>query len=110
MQNDCRRRAGWVIESPEVTTRRFITWLYATAFVGMALLSGVFFFRTYQEYANYQQLEAESRLRLEQAQQRLKVQQRVLERLRSDPAYVEKVIRQQLRYVKPSELIFRFED
>ena len=94
----------------KVTTRRFITWICATIFVGTALLSGVFFFRTYQEYARYQQLEAESRLRLAQAQQRLQVQQRVLERLRTDPAYVEKVIRQQLRYAKPSELIFRFED
>ncbi len=93
-----------------VTTRRFITWIYATLFVGTALLSGVFFFRTYQEYARYQRLEADSRQRLVQATQRLQVQERVLERLRSDPAYVEKVIRQQLRYAKPSELIFRFED
>ena len=76
----------------------------------MALLSGVFFFRTYQEYARYQQLEADSRQRLALAVQRLKVQERALERLRTDPEYVEKVIRQQLRYAKPSELIFRFED
>jgi cell division protein FtsB len=51
-----------------------------------------------------------SRQRLAQAEQRLRDQERVLQRLRSDPDYVEKVIRQQLRYAKPSELIFRFED
>ncbi len=93
-----------------VTTRRFITWIYATLFVGVGLLSGVFFFRTYQEYAQYQRLEADSRLRLAKAERRLQDQQRVLDRLRTDPEFVEKVIRQQLRYAKPSELIFRFED
>jgi len=93
-----------------VTTRRFITGVYAVLFVGVGLLSGVFFFRTFQEYAQYQRLEAESRQRLIQAERRLKDQARVLERLRTDPDYVEKVIRQQLRYAKPSELIFRFED
>jgi cell division protein FtsB len=93
-----------------MTTRRFITSIYAVLFVGVGLLSGVFFFRTFQEYAQYQRLEAESRQRLAQAEHRLKDQARVLERLRTDPDYVEKVIRQQLRYAKPSELIFRFED
>ncbi len=104
------RLPGALSNPAKVTTRRFIAWIYATLFVGTALLSGVFFFRTYQEYARYQQLEADSRQKLAQAMQRLKVQERVLERLRTDPDYVEKVIRQQLRYAKPSELIFRFED
>jgi cell division protein DivIC len=93
-----------------VNARRLIVWTYAMLFVGVGLLSGVFFFRTYQEYAQFKRLEAESRQRLVQAQQRLKEQERVLERLRTDPDYVAKVIRQQLRYAKPSELIFRFED
>jgi cell division protein FtsB len=55
-------------------------------------------------------MEAESRQRLAQAEQRLRDQERVLERLRTDPAYVEKVIRRQLHYARPSELIFHFED
>jgi len=93
-----------------VNARRLIAWIYAVLFIGIGTLSGVFFFRTYQEYAQYQRLEAESRQKLVQAEQKLKDQERVLERLRSDPDYVAKVIRQQLRYAKPSELIFRFED
>ena len=76
----------------------------------MALLSGVFFFQTYQEYAQLRRVEADTRQRLAQAEQRLQNQTRVLERLRNDPAFVEKVIRLQLRYAKPSELIFRFEE
>ena len=93
-----------------VLARRVIIWIYAGVFIGVALLSGVFFFQTYQEYAQLRRVEADTRQRLAQAEQRLQNQTRVLERLRNDPAFVEKVIRLQLRYAKPSELIFRFEE
>ena len=93
-----------------VTARRIIIWIYAGLFIGVGLLSGAFFFQTYQEYAQLQRIEAESRQRLALAEQRLRDQERVLERLRTDPNYVEKVIRRQLHYAKPSELIFEFED
>ncbi len=89
--------------------RRLILWVFAGLFVIVGALSGMFFFRTYQEYAELSRIEAESQQRLAQAQQRLKDQQRVLDRLRTDPAYVEKVIRRQLHYARPDELIFRFD-
>ena len=93
-----------------LTARRVIIWIYASLFVGVGLLWGVFFFQTYQEYAQLRRVEADTRQRLARAEQRLKDQELVLERLRSDPAFVEKIIRLQLRYAKPSELIFRFEE
>ena len=93
-----------------VTARRIIVWIYAGLFIGVGLVSGAFFFQTYQEYAQLQRMEAESHQRLAQAEQRLRDQERVLQRLRTDPDYVEKIIRQQLHYARPSELIFRFED
>lgn len=93
-----------------LTARRVIIWIYAGLFVGVGLLSGVFFFQTYQEYAQLRRVEADTRQRLARAEQRLKDQELVLERLRNDPAFVEKIIRLQLRYAKPSELIFRFEE
>jgi cell division protein FtsB len=93
-----------------VTARRLIVWIYAVLFLGVGMIAGVFSFRTYQEYTQLQRLETESRQRVAQARQRLEEQKRVLDRLQHDPDYVEKVIRQQLRYAKPSELIFRFED
>ncbi|OHE88989.1 MAG: hypothetical protein A3G75_13760 [Verrucomicrobia bacterium RIFCSPLOWO2_12_FULL_64_8] len=71
---------------------------------------GIFFFQTYQEYAQLRRIESESRERLTRAERRLRDQERILQRLRTDPEFVEKVIRQQLRYAKPDELIFRFED
>jgi len=95
---------------PPVTARRVIIWICASLFLGVGLLSGGFFFQTYQEYAQLQRVEAERRQRLAQAEQRLREQEQVLERLRNDPAYVKRIIRQQLRYAKPSELIFRFDE
>ncbi len=93
-----------------MTARRLIVWIYAVLFLGVGMIASVFSFRTYQEYTQLQRLEAESRQRVAQARQKLEEQKRVLDRLQHDPDYVEKVIRQQLRYAKPSELIFRFED
>ena len=93
-----------------MTARRLIVWIYAVLFLGVGMIAGVFSFRTYQEYTQLQRLEEESRQRVAQARQKLEEQKRVLDRLQHDPDYVEKVIRLQLRYAKPSELIFRFED
>ena len=95
---------------PNVTARRVMFWIYAGIFAGVALLSGMFFFQTYQEFAQLRRMEADTRQRLAQAEQRMKEQEHVLQRLRNDPAFVKKIIRLQLRYAKPSELIFRFEE
>lgn len=83
---------------------------YAATFIGLMAVSGIFFFQTYQEYAQLRRAEEDSRRQLALAEQRLREQERLLQRLRTDPAFVEKVIRRQLRYAKPHELIFRFED
>jgi cell division protein FtsB len=91
-----------------MTARRVIIWIYVAIFVGVGLLSGAFFFQTYREYAQLRRVEVEGRQRLAEAEQRLREQEQVLDRLRNDPAYVTKIIRQQLRYAKPSEFIFRF--
>ena len=37
-------------------------------------------------------------------------QEKILQRLRTDPAYVERVIRRKLGYAKPDEYIFRFDE
>jgi cell division protein FtsB len=92
-----------------VIARRVIRWVYAGLFVIVGTFSGMFFFRTYREYAELARIEAESQQRLTQAQQRLQERQRVLDRLRTDPAFVEKIIRRQLHYARPDELIFRFD-
>jgi cell division protein FtsB len=92
-----------------VNARRLVNWTYALMFIVVAAFSGMFFFRTYQEYARLRGLEAESERRLAAARQRLSQQQEELQRLRTDPAFVEKVIRRHLHYARPDELLFQFD-
>lgn len=92
-----------------VKLRRFIITFYLVLFVSVAAGSAGFFWQTRAEYNRLKDMEAASRSRLALAEERLRDQQRMLERLRSDPAYVEMVIRRRLGYAKPDEFIFRFE-
>lgn len=89
--------------------RRFIISFYLLLFVSVAAGSAGFFWQTRAEYMRLKQIEADSRTRLAMAEERLREQQRVLDRLRNDPGYVEMVIRRRLGYAKPDEIIFRFE-
>jgi len=62
-----------------------------------------------QEYTRLRQVESDTRERLALQEQALRDSQRMLERLRTDPVYVDMIIRRRLGYAKPGELIFRFE-
>lgn len=90
--------------------RRLIVILYLLLFVGIAVGSGVFFWRSRQEYQHLRKAEQMARVRLAEAQQKLREQEVILHRLRNDPAYVEMVIRRHLGYAKPGEQIFLFSD
>ena len=90
--------------------RRLIVIIYLLLFVGIAIGSGVFFWRSREEYQQLLKAEQMAKVRLAEAQQKLREQEVVLERLRSDPAYVEMVIRRHLGYAKPGEKIFIFSD
>lgn len=89
--------------------RRLIISFYLLLFLCLAVGSGVFFLQTRREYRLLKKEEAQSRQLLEEAQLKLKEQEKILDRLRNDPSYVELVIRRQLGYAKPDEMIFRFE-
>ncbi len=93
-----------------MNARRFIISMYLVVFAGTLLMSGVFFWQTRAEYRQLQEVERRSARRLAELELRLKEQQVILERLRNDPAFVERVIRRQLKYAKPDEYIFRFEE
>jgi cell division protein FtsB len=92
-----------------VKLRRLIVGLYFVLFVGLGLASAVFFWQTRAEYNRYRQIEADNQRRLAAAEARLEQQKLILDRLRTDHAYVEKIIRQRLGYAKPDEFIFRFD-
>ncbi len=89
--------------------RRLIIAIYLLVFVGMGIWSAVFFWQTRQEYTQLKLAETLQKHRLAELQEKLREQEKVLERLRTDPAYVELVIRRRLHYSKPDELIFRFD-
>ena len=89
--------------------RRIIVTFYLLLFLSVGAGSTVFFWQTRQEYNQLKSIEAATQRRLNEAQERLHDQERTLQRLRNDPAYVEMIIRRRLGYAKPDEFIFRFE-
>jgi cell division protein FtsB len=91
-----------------VNLNRVITSFYVVLFVGLGLAACFLFVEARSEYNRLRQTEVLNRRRLTEAQARLQEQEKILERLRTDPAYVEKVIRTRLGYAKPNEFIFRF--
>jgi cell division protein FtsB len=82
------------------------------ALVALGVIAGlaVVLAQTRAEYEQVRQVEARTRQRLKEVETKLAEQELVLERLRNDPAYVERVIRRRLGYAKPDEFVFRFEE
>ncbi len=90
--------------------RRTIVLLYAALLLVFGAGSGLLFLEARAEYNALQERQAALRRDLAAARARLTEQERFLLRLRSDPAFAEKVIRQRLGYGKPGEVIFRFDN
>ncbi len=90
-------------------TRRLIILVYFVALSGFGVWAGSLFYEARQEYDALKQAQAATEAKLAAAKPQLAEQQRVLERLKNDPAFVEKVIRRRLGYAAPGDLIFRFD-
>jgi cell division protein FtsB len=93
-----------------VKSRKVILSLYLLLFAGLGVAGSYLFVDARHEYERLEQVESLNRQKLAEAQERLRIQERVLERLRTDPDYVDKVIRKKLGYAKPDEFIYRFEE
>jgi cell division protein DivIC len=93
-----------------VNSRQVIVCLYLLLAAGFAVGGGYLLLDAHAEYNRIEQVEASNRQRLAEVQGQLRIQEKVLERLRSDPAYVDEVIRKKLLYAKPDEFVFRFPD
>jgi cell division protein FtsB len=91
-----------------VNSRQLIVSLYVILFGGFGVGAGVLFFEARAEYKQLKLVEAANRQRLAVEEARLRAQQKILERLRNDPVYVEKVLRDRWYYAKPGEVIYRF--
>jgi cell division protein FtsB len=93
-----------------VKSRKVILSLYLLLFAGFGVAGSYLFMDARHEYVRLERVESLNRQKLAEAQERLRNQERVLERLRTDPEYVDKVIRKKLGYAKPDEFIYRFEE
>ena len=93
-----------------MNSRRVILSLYLLLFAGLGVTGTYLFMDARAEYNRLEQVEQLNRTRLAEVQEQLRSQEKVLERLRTDPAFVDRVIRKKLGYAKPDEFIFRFED
>lgn len=91
-----------------MNSRQLIVTLYVILFVGFGAGAGMLFFEARAEYKQLKLVEAASRQRLAAEEVRLAAQQKILERLRNDPAFVEKVLRDRWHFAKPGEVIFRY--
>lgn len=92
-----------------MTLRRSVIAFYALLFVALTLFAALFFLRTYGEYAALKSAEVKQRQSLAQAQSNLTEKTTILRRLRSDPAFVKRTLREHLGYAEPGEVVFRFE-
>ena len=93
-----------------MSLRRLFLSLYLALFAGLTVTAGLYFMDTREEYNRLKAAEVRNRRRLDEAERELREQEKILQRLQTDPAYVERIIRRKLGYAKPDEAIFRFED
>lgn len=93
-----------------MNSRRIFTATYIVLLAAFVLAAGAWFVDAHAEYRQLKLAEAAHEQSLADARKRLAEQQKILERLRNDPAFVEKVIRERLKFVRPGEVVFRFED
>jgi cell division protein FtsB len=84
--------------------------LYVVLLGGLSLGAGALYVDSRAELDALQRTQATSQAKLDAAQARLAEQQRALERLKSDPKFMERVLRDRLHYAKPDEVIFRFDN
>jgi cell division protein FtsB len=89
--------------------RQIIIVFYLVLFLSLGAGTAMFFWQTRQEYNQLRLVELGTQRRLHEAEERLREQESLLHRLRTDPAFVEMKIRQRLGYARPEEFIFRFD-
>lgn len=90
--------------------RRLILGTYSVALAALGLIAGTWFVEAHAEYKQLKVREAAGEQKLANARRQLAEQERVLQRMRTDPGFVEKVVREQLKFARPGEIIFRYED
>lgn len=93
-----------------MNSSKLINGFFLALFAAIALWATAFFVQMHRELKTLQAQEEANRRRLAAAEARLREQEQYLDRLRRDPALVERIIRQKLGYAKGEEFVFRFSE
>jgi cell division protein FtsB len=91
-----------------VNSRRLLAGLYLLLFLAIGLGAGTLYLRLRQGYERQRQAQAALRTQVAELTAKVAKQEQYLARLRTDPVLVERLLRERLRYSRPSELIFDF--
>lgn len=105
-----RVRRWPLIAAHRVNSRRIIISLYVVVLAALSVATGAVFLDARAQYRQLKQMEMTNRQKLAEARVRLQEQERTLERLKTDPEFIERAIRERLKYAKPGEMIYRFEN
>ncbi len=91
-----------------MNSRRLLAGLYVLLFLALSLGAGTLYLKLRQGYDR--QRRAQEALRKDVAELRGKVaaQEKYLERLRTDPVLVDRLLRERLKYSRPNEWVFDF--
>ena len=90
-------------------TARLLNILFIFGLLAVGCFAGSDAFKRYEKLKATRGAEAEAAENLELMNSKTDTRRMALERLKHDPEYVEKVIRQKLNYAKANEVVFKFE-
>lgn len=93
-----------------MNARRIIVTAYVVTLAALAIGAGAVFLDARAQYNQLERIQVANQQKLADAQAQLREQEQMLQRLKTDPQYVERAIRERLKYAKPGEVIFRFPD
>ena len=93
-----------------MNARRIIVTAYVVTLAVLAIGAGAVFLDARAQYNQLERIQVANQQKLADAQAQLREQEQMLQRLKTDPQYVERAIRERLKYAKPGEVIFRFPD
>lgn len=88
---------------------RIVNLIFFVLFAALAAIAVVFLYRDYQHWNHLENQQALLENRLAEMEQERLAREEAVEKLKADPEYIEKVIREKLSYAKEDEVIFRFE-
>lgn len=89
---------------------KFVIIILSGLLVIVTLAFGSLLYKTRKEHKAFLQHEAKLYIELTSLQKVLEAQESYLNKLTSDSAFYERVVRQKLGYSAPNELIFKFQD